>query len=72
VCAHGASDRPLSIHASARSHPMITTKKSVSVEVDFATMKKLGRARRALSEVAGAFIEAVDDRSPAKDLFASR
>jgi hypothetical protein len=45
---------------------MITSKKNVSVEVDFATMKKLGRANKALSELASATIVSVDDRSPAK------
>jgi hypothetical protein len=58
-------------HASRKSHPMITSKKNVSVEVDFATMKKLGRAGKALSQVAGAFITAVDDRT-AKRPLASR
>jgi hypothetical protein len=51
---------------------MITTKKSVSVEVDFATMKKLGRASKALSQVASAAIHAVDDRALVTARFASR
>jgi hypothetical protein len=39
--------------------------KQVTIEVDAATMKQLGRASEALSELAGAWILKSDDR-PAK------
>jgi hypothetical protein len=39
---------------------MIALKKNVSVEVDAATAKKLGRASKALSELASAFIQGSD------------
>lgn len=35
--------------------------KTVSVEVDVTTIKKLGRASKALSQLAGAYIHAIDN-----------
>ena len=51
---------------------MITLKKNVSVDVDSETMKKLGRASKALSELAGAHITAVDDQPLGKGHTSSR
>lgn len=39
---------------------MVSLKKNVSLEIDAATMKNLGRASKALSQLAGAYITAVD------------
>lgn len=39
----------------------MSKKKTVSVEVDVTTIKKLGRASKALSQLAGAYIQVSDN-----------
>jgi hypothetical protein len=55
-----------------KEYPMITLKKNVSVDVDSETMKKLGRARKSLSELASAIIQAVDDQPGGRGHTSSR